>query len=243
MQELTSRLQSAAKLEDLTQIRAFIVRSAAEIKSSIDKMAAEGKAAVEMLRREVSAYQSKLEEAEQAASRDSLTQLHCRSWVEGQIERRIAAGTSFCVALLDLDGFKQLNDDYGHLFGDEVLKQFSAELKSACRSSDPVGRWGGDEFLIILDCRLEDAAAQTDRLCQWVCGNYTIPSPDGPRKITINASIGVAEFVPGESMQQLLARADSEMYRDKRSHKDAPLPEAPSMLADHLRTGAAAHSR
>jgi diguanylate cyclase len=78
-------------------------------------MTTEGKAAIEKLRVEVSGYQAKLEEAEHIASSDGLTGLRNRLWVEGQIERRMAAGGPLCVAIVDIDDFKRVNDTHGHL--------------------------------------------------------------------------------------------------------------------------------
>ena len=153
MNEVTARLKQIATLDDLTQIRASIVKSAVELKGSIERMTAEGKAAVDELRREVKTYQTRLEEAEEQASRDALTGVHNRMSVETLIEARIAAGSRFCVAMLDIDGFKKVNDTYGHLVGDEALIQFAAELRSACRSTDVIGRWGGDEFIIAAGLR------------------------------------------------------------------------------------------
>jgi diguanylate cyclase (GGDEF)-like protein len=213
--EVTTRLERIASLEDLTQIRASIEKSAAELKTSINRMAAEGKAAVEELRAQVSGYQLKLEEAEQLASRDALTGLGSRHWVEDNIERRCSAGVPLCVAILDIDGFKQVNDEHGHLVGDELLKQFAAELQSACRTTDMLGRWGGDEFVLLLDCDKSKAKAKIDRLREWVCGNYTVQGRSGSIKLRVDASIGLAEHRPMETMKGLLARADAEMYREK----------------------------
>jgi diguanylate cyclase (GGDEF)-like protein len=213
--EVTARLQRVANLDDLTQIRVSIATSARELKASVDRMTAEGHAAIEQLRSEVSTYQSRLEEAELVATKDALTGLRNRAWVESQIARRIAAQLPLCVAIIDLDDFKQVNDDHGHLIGDDLLKQFATELKSACRSSDIIGRWGGDEFILLLDCTLGEAQAQTNRLREWVCGDYTLPAPEGTIKFHLNASIGLAEHAPGEAMTQLLARADAEMYKRK----------------------------
>jgi diguanylate cyclase (GGDEF)-like protein len=117
--------------------------------------------------------------------------------------------------MVDIDGFKRVNDEYGHLTGDELLKQFAAELVSACRSADVIGRWGGDEFIILLECSLVEASAQIDRLSKWVCGNYTIPAKSGARKLKVDASIGLAGHSPNESLKDLLARADAAMYEKK----------------------------
>jgi diguanylate cyclase (GGDEF)-like protein len=213
--EVTTRLRKIANLEDLTEIRASIESSAADLKTSIDRMTAEGKAAIDQLRSEVAAFQAKLEEAEQVASCDSLTGLRNRFSVENQIERRLEDGSAFCAAIVDIDRFKQVNDEHGHLAGDELLRQFATELKSACRSKDIVGRWGGDEFIILLDCELTEARAQTDRLARWVCGSYSVQGASGAVKLKVDASIGLAEHLAGETQKALLARADAAMYQQK----------------------------
>ena len=215
--EVTARLNQIARLDDLTMIRASIVKSASELKCSIDRMAAEGKSAIDQLRVEVSTYQARLDEAEEIASSDSLTGLRSRLCVEHQIERRIEAGAPFCVAIIDIDGFKQVNDRYGHLIGDELLKQFAAELRSASRSTDVIGRLGGDEFILLLDCALAKAHEQIDRLQAWVCGNYTVEGNGEPIKIRVDASFGLAERQPEETMKALLDRADAKCTSKRRS--------------------------
>jgi len=213
--EVTTRLQTIACLEDLTEIRSSIERSAADLKTSLDRMAEEGKQAIAELRAEVSVYQVKLEEAEEFASRDALTGLHNRFWVESQIERRVSKGGPLSLAILDIDAFKTINDQHGHLAGDEMLQQFARELKSASRSTDVIGRWGGDEFILVLDCAMREAEPQIERLRAWVCGDYALQSRGGRMKLRLEASIGLAERAPGETMKDLLARADAAMYGRK----------------------------
>jgi diguanylate cyclase (GGDEF)-like protein len=182
-------------------------------------MSAEGKAAINHLRAEVTRYQVRLEEAEEMASRDSLTGLRSRASVEGQIERALHVGAPFCVAILDINEFKHINDEHGHLVGDEVLKLFSAKMQSVCRSTDLVGRWGGDEFILLLHCGLKEAQAQIDRLQEWVCGGYTVQGNSGPLKLHVDASAGLAERETGEKIKDLIDRADAEMYRDKAARR------------------------
>ena len=217
--EVTARLTAIASLDNLTEIRASIEKSAAQLKNSINRMTQEGKAALDQLQKQVSTYQAKLEEAEQIAFRDALTGLRSRLCVENLIERHIGAGVAFCVAIADIDEFKKVNDAHGHLTGDQLLKQFSAELLSACRATDVSGRWGGDEFIIVLECGISEARSQTDRLSKWVCGNYTVQALSGMQKLKVEASIGLAEHLPGESMNDLLARADAVMYAQKTASK------------------------
>lgn len=215
LNQVTAQLQRIASLEDLTQIRTSIKRSAQELKTSVEKMATEGRAAMEKAKAEISTYQTKLEEAEQIASRDSLTGLRNRMSTESLIERRIQSGCNFCLALLDMNGFKHVNDQHGHLVGDELLKQFGTELRSACRSTDLIGRWGGDEFVIVLECGYEQAQAQLARVREWCCGDYTLPTPQGAVKLTISSAIGLTEYQAGESVKEIIARADAAMYKDK----------------------------
>jgi diguanylate cyclase (GGDEF)-like protein len=222
--EVTTRLKRIANLEDLSEIRASIERSASELKTSIDRLTAEGKAAIQQLRTEVSNYQAKLEAAEQVAFRDALTGLGSRLCVENQIERRLATGLRFCVAIADIDGFKQVNDRHGHLVGDELLKQFADRLKSVCRSTDLIGRWGGDEFILLLYCGLPDARMQIERLREWVCGSYTVHGASGPVRLRLDASIGLAESVVGEPLKALLARADGDMYQNKAASRPSGVP-------------------
>jgi diguanylate cyclase (GGDEF)-like protein len=213
--QVTGRLEKMATLEDLSQIRTSLKQSAVELKTSIERMTAEGKAAIEKLKTEVTQYQTRLEEAEHIASSDSLTGLRNRLWVENYIERRLAAAGPFCIAIADIDEFKQVNDEHGHPAGDELLQQFATELQSACRSKGIVARWGGDEFIVLLDSGLEEAKTQILRLKDWVCGSYTVHGKDGPQKLKVEASIGLAERMPGEAAKKLLARADANMYEQK----------------------------
>ena len=125
MSEVTERLKAIVSLDDLTEIRTSIEKSASELKSSIDRMTAEGKAVLDQLKEQVATYQTKLEEAEEIASRDALTGLSSRLYFEGQLEKRMAAEAPFCVAIVDIDRFKKVNDDHGHVTGDDLLKQFS----------------------------------------------------------------------------------------------------------------------
>jgi diguanylate cyclase len=221
MHAVTERLKAIASLDDLSEIRVSIEKSAAELKNSIDRMAEEGKAALDGLKKQVEDYRTKLEEAEALASRDALTGLNSRIYVEGQIEKRIEAGTPLCIAMIDINGFKLVNDEHGHLVGDELLKQFGRELRSACRSTDVIGRWGGDEFILLYDCRLEEAEILADRLRKWVCGNYGVEGKNGTIKLRVEASIGLSERQENEEMKALMERADAAMYAQKAATKKA----------------------
>jgi len=214
-QEFTGRLQAIADLHDLELIRDSLVKSANDLQACAAAMAEESQRSVTRLREDLSMYQARLEDAERQAAQDPLTGLDNRRRVESSIEYRIRQERAFTVLMLDLNGFKQVNDTCGHPAADEVLKQFSAELKSGFRASDVVGRLGGDEFIVVLDGGSQDANAHIERITRWVFGDYTISAGGSPRKVAVSAAIGVAEWRPGDSLRTLLDRADAAMYRDK----------------------------
>ncbi len=219
VQEFTERLQTIAHLHDLAEIRDSLFKSAIELKAYGDKVARESQETLTQLQQEVEQYQTRLEDAEKLAGSDAVTGLDNRRKAESVLEYRLDRKRVFSVILLDLNEFKGINDTYGHLVGDEVLKQFAAELKSAFRTSDAVARWGGDEFVVVLDCDIGEAKAQIERLSQWVFGEYTIRAGGKVLKIPVSASVGAAAWEPGETLASLMERVDAAMYKQKKHHR------------------------
>lgn len=216
-QQLTTRLRTISDLDDLTHVRASLVQQATELKTYVTKMEQDSSRLVEKLKTEVSTYETKLKKVEELASRDSLTGLANRRTVEERIEARIERGIVFCVVVIDLNYFKRINDEYGHLAGDSLLQQFAQELRTSMRATDLVGRWGGDEFIIVLDGNLAGAKVQIERIRKWVFGGYTIRPGKGTGEVKINveAATGLAQWHPGETLQGVVERADAEMYTEK----------------------------
>lgn len=223
---ITSRLQSFADLQDLPAIRAAVMETALEMQACVESMTAESQESIGKLRAELTSYQVKLEEAERMVSLDALTGLASRRCIELQIDLRVGLSTSFSVMIIDLNGFKQINDVFGHLAGDNVLKLFSAELRAAFRKTDLVGRWGGDEFIVLLDVPLAQAAGYIERVREWVFGDYTVQQGASPLKVHVEAAIGVAHWKPGEPVERAISRADAEMYKDKSDRKERALKDA-----------------
>ena len=213
---LTSQLQSIASLEDLNRIRASLEESARELKTSVARIVAESRAVIDHLRVEVSAYERKLEQAEYIASRDPLTGVGSRTWMEDCIREKIEAPSQFSVVLIDIQKFNRINAEYGELVGDILLKEFAKELRSSCRFSDLVGRWGADEFVVLMECVGPEAHGQIARLQSWICGPYAVRSRCGHVHVRLEVSIGLAEFQSGDDLNSLLDRADADLcaFRD-----------------------------
>jgi diguanylate cyclase (GGDEF)-like protein len=118
------------------------------------------------------------------------------------------------VLMVDIDHFKALNDDYGHLAGDHAIKHIADRLSAALRTGDVLGRWGGEEFVAVLPhTALADAHLVAERLCEILAGT-PIEIGDGKHLVTIQTSVGVAEHA-GESLEQLINRADVALYEAK----------------------------
>jgi diguanylate cyclase (GGDEF)-like protein len=128
------------------------------------------------------------------------------------------SGTPLAILFLDLDGFKQINDSRGHTVGDQVLFQLANILQESIRDSDAVGRYGGDEFLVVLpNTNLKGAEEQAVRLCKRI---HEAEINVG-EIIHLTASIGVAEYRHGqEYWQKLLSRADMAHYEAKNAGRD-----------------------
>lgn len=214
---LTAELRAVANLDDIAQVRKSVLKKAAEMKTCVDAMAEDGRQSLDEMRAKLTDYEKKLREAEELASKDALTGLANRRGLEARMAWWARQQRAFCVVMLDMNHFKELNDRHGHQAGDDLLKQFAAELLTRARSEDLVGRWGGDEFVVVVGRELEIAERLVERVRQWVFGEYTLPSPRGREelKVQVSAAVGIAEWIPGETMEDLVKRADVAMYRDK----------------------------
>lgn len=154
------------------------------------------------------------------ATVDELTSLANRRHMNellGAEERRSAPATS-CVALLDLDLFKQVNDQYGHAVGDAVLRGFAGAAHGALREHDTLARWGGEEFLLLLPDATPQAARQVlERIVTRVHA-LQIDGMTPARRISFSA--GLAERRDGEPFMDAISRADKALYRAKAAGRD-----------------------
>ena len=154
------------------------------------------------------------QQLEQLATTDKLSGLYNRmkieSYCEIEIERSRLYNETFSVILIDVDYFKEVNDTYGHNIGDRVIENISKILRESVRSIDYVGRWGGEEFLIILPkTTMKEAFNIAEEIRLSVMQNNFSPADH----VTISA--GIAQYETGDTTEKIIQRSDEELYKAK----------------------------
>ena len=153
-----------------------------------------------------------------AAQTDELTGISNRRHIMRRLDALMASGTSGCIAMLDVDHFKTINDRYGHGAGDAVLVDFARRVGYTVRRGDEFGRVGGEEVLFLLpDTGLDDAERLLDRIRDQVC--TVSPLPHVP-EFHYTVSIGITAIRPDDSTQTVLSRADQACYAAKRQGRN-----------------------
>lgn len=173
---------------------------------------------LEALRREVASLVQANAELERVAVRDTLTPLYNRRYFMTQLAERIERmeryGQHAAILFLDVDGLKQMNDGRGHGAGDAALVHAATILASHVRASDVAARIGGDEFALILEEADEAAArAKADQLAQML---EEAPAQFEGKSFPVRASIGLAILRSGDTAEDVMIRADADMYAAKR---------------------------
>ena len=214
---VTQELEVVSRIDDLSVMRRKLADQVAELKSCVETLRREGQISVLELQKKTESFHGRLLQAEKLASTDHLTGVLNRREAENKIQERIQAGNPFCLIVLDLNRFKQINDRLGHIAGDQVLKTFADRLCQLVRPTDTVGRWGGDEFVAIMDCSLYDGMLRTRQIGERVRGNYVLKLDSGEVRVEVSASMGVAEYMRGETAEQLFNRADALQYQRKQA--------------------------
>ena len=167
--------------------------------------------------------QAVIAQADEVSHTDALTFLPNRRQIVRDLQNQILFsdryGTPVSISLLDIDHFKKINDTYGHTVGDDVLRNLGSELRDHIRYPDTIGRYGGEEFLIVLPhSTLKAASEQAERLCKHV---RSLLIKSGEQEIAITISLGVAQYkIHKEDWEAFLNRADAALYQAKNGGRD-----------------------
>ena len=161
-------------------------------------------------------------QAVQAANKDALTGVYNRSTFEETLNREVKLAhrykRSLSLIILDIDNFKQFNDEYGHALGDQVLKTTVSNILACVRSTDIVFRYGGEEFVALLSNTSIDGAKLLAERIRKTIEESVVQYED--RTINVTTSLGISELSPGEQNASFFTRADKALYEAKKNGKN-----------------------
>jgi len=216
--------RSLPALADADQVRKVVQLLVAEN----DKMqldASELRTSLEQSRSQIEALRCDLAEAQELGLRDPLTAVGNRRCFDINLAKEIGVahtqGSAMCLVMGDIDHFKKINDAFGHVVGDEVLKVFAKLLTSSVKSGDTVARYGGEEFAIILPhTELDDAKQLTELIRGELEEKRLVVNACGRPVGEITASFGIAQLAEGDDAPKLIQRADDKLYEAKHAGRN-----------------------
>jgi diguanylate cyclase len=221
----SEKISHAENIIELNEVLDEVLRETRLVQSealkSRDRMI-EARQEVQDAEQRIHSLEAKLQHMSELVREDQLTGSLNRRGLDDVFERETARsdrrGTPLCIALLDLDDFKRLNDTLGHQAGDSALKHLVKIVKDTLRSMDVIARFGGEEFLILLPETTVEAASQTmTRLQRELTKQFFLHDNE---KVLITFSAGVALRQPNEDQATLVKRADKAMYEAKKTGKN-----------------------
>jgi diguanylate cyclase len=176
-------------------------------------------------RSEVTLLHQQLQIAKKEAITDALTQLPNRKAFFDAFENLSAQGLfdigDHCLLMLDIDNFKKVNDSYGHLFGDKVIKAVANAVRSNTKGKDIAARFGGEEFIVFLpDTNRAGAQVVAEIIRKTIASSQIINPRNGKIINSVTVSIGLAQFSPGDRLEAVIGRADDALHQAKKAGRN-----------------------
>ena len=219
-------LSRAKSMEDIAQIAQKILMETKDVIESTRSL----KDQLEATTEEIQALRKEIEGIKQTAVTDMLTGLSNRRGLDEILPRDLDKArenqTPMVIALMDIDHFKRVNDEHGHLIGDNVLKMLAQVLKNHIKGKDTAARFGGEEFLLVLpETRLDGARILIEQIRKTL-GNMKWVAKDTRKSIgLITVSTGIAQYRDGESIEDFIKRADNSLYFAKETGRNRTVAE------------------
>jgi len=163
----------------------------------------------------ITSIYNEAENLQVAVTIDPLTQTYRKAHFDTLLAKELAYEHSFALAVLDIDNFKTMNDEHGHIIGDSILKTFVSLMRESLKKEDIIARWGGDEFIILLqDSEHRNVWEKIDKLRQ------NIQKATFAKNVSVTTSIGIAISQKNDTVESLLQRADEALYEAKNNAKN-----------------------
>jgi diguanylate cyclase len=226
---MLEQIEVVAELSRLEDIRRLKSRLSAEIgfmREIVEKKQEGEKSNIQSLAGQVEVLRSELEQVQKESRRDGLTGVFNRrafDWfLGGLVNARSSQLQTFSLLILDLDDFKEINDNHGHLVGDRVLLGVVAICRSVIRSEDFFARYGGDEFVVIFPgAPARVAARKAKKICRLVSETrFTTEDADRPLALSLSVSLGVTASKARDTSDSIVKRADMALYDAKKAGRN-----------------------
>lgn len=217
----TEKIENLTHLDDIRKIKDALSVGVGQLQTEVRKKKARDSQRLEKLSRRVSVLNQELEATRRESLTDSLTGIHNRKALDSFMIDLVGTcrrGRSpFSMLLLDIDDFKSFNDSYGHQVGDRVLITVAQQCRAIVRRDDFVGRYGGEEFAVVLPgASLKSARKRAEKLCRRVAtAHYELKQAGARHVINVTVSIGVSTFDRRDTVETVTARADQALYAAK----------------------------
>jgi diguanylate cyclase (GGDEF)-like protein len=218
--KLADGFDALSRVEDVAELRRRLRDDVAQLRRSVEEMRRENEESVLQFASQISVFQQRLEQARKGSDIDRLTQLGSRRVAETYMQKIPKFDGPICVLLFDIEGFGEINNRYGALFGDKLLQALAHQLSEKFPEEGALFRWGADEFLVIAQGLL----ASRLELCRGICtsfanSNYTTFEGGLKQRVSARVALGGAQFVRGDNAEKLYGRARANLEQSRRGSR------------------------
>jgi diguanylate cyclase len=229
----SDKIERITHLDDLRKIRSALEQEIDQLRRDVINKQAMEEERMKALGQEINSLSRELKMAKQEALTDSLTGLSNRKAFDqyiADLSTRSAMGNgAFALLLLDIDDFKKINDTYGHQTGDTILEKIAGKCRETTRSNDFIGRYGGEEFAVILpSSSLRNAVKRGRQIKKSIAATHykhKYENTDTGITLRVTVSIGVSVFRKGDTFSMVIERADKALYAAKEAGKNRVVSE------------------
>ena len=227
----SEKLEKITLLDDIKKIKNELIIEVESIRKTVREKELRDSEKLEKLSKKVNSLNIELEKAKEESVKDGLTGIYNRKAFDGYIrklvERNTVTKTPFSILLLDIDNFKNINDDFGHQTGDRMLVAMANKCHGFIRSDDFLARYGGEEFVVVLPgASLRNAVKKGKLICKEIAkSRYTLGEDKEDTVISITVSIGASVHKKGDTVETIIERADKALYAAKQAGKNRVVSE------------------
>jgi diguanylate cyclase (GGDEF)-like protein len=218
LSKLADGFDALSRVEDIGELRRRLREDVSSLRNTVEQMRQESEESVRRLESQVTAFQERVDQARKETGIDRLTGLGSRREAERNLQKAAKRDGPVCLLLFDIEGFRQINQAHGTLFGDKLLRALTHTLRERFPGEGVLFRWGADEFLAIAEGSLAARLDQSRGICESFAGSSYYTAEGGLKKpVSARVACGAAACVRGESGEEWYRRARESLEQHRRS--------------------------